>query len=83
VTVLPLLVRAAAGELIFRGIVQRGLAARGRWLALAVAAAMALVGGARPLGWEAVAVAVVPGVALAVTGRLAAAGAARLVLELL
>jgi uncharacterized membrane protein len=79
----PLLLRGAADELIFRGIVQRGLAERGRWVAFGVAALMALVAGARPLGWPALVVAVVPGLALAVTGRLAAAGAARVTIELL
>jgi membrane protease YdiL (CAAX protease family) len=76
-------VRAAADELIIRGIIQRGLASRGRWLAFAVSAALALVAGARPLGWPALVVAVVPALALAVTGRLAAACTARLALELL
>jgi hypothetical protein len=80
---MALLVRAAADELIIRGIIQRGLASRGRWLAFAVSAALALVAGARPLGWPALVVAVVPALALAVTGRLAAACTARLALELL
>jgi membrane protease YdiL (CAAX protease family) len=83
VIAVPALLRAAAEELVFRGIVQRGLVGRGRWVAFAVAAAMALVAGGRPLGWAAVVAAVVPGVALAVTGRLAAAGVARLAIELL
>jgi hypothetical protein len=83
VLLVPALARAAADELILRGIVQRGLAPRGRWLALAVAAAMTLVAGARPLGWPALLVAVVPGLALAATNRLAAAGGARLAIELL
>jgi hypothetical protein len=64
-------------------MVQRGLAARGRWLAFGVASAMALLAGARPLGWDAVVVAVVPGLMMALTGRLAAAGGARLAIELL
>jgi hypothetical protein len=83
VLAIPALVRAAAGELVFRGMVQRGLAPQGRWASFAVAAAMAFVAGGRPLGWGALVVAVVPGLALAVTGRLAAAGAARAVIEVL
>jgi membrane protease YdiL (CAAX protease family) len=76
------LVRAIAEELIFRGIVQRGLAPRGRWLAYAIAAVMALVAGARPFGPAALLVAAAPSLALALTGRWASAGAARLLLEL-
>jgi len=79
----PALVRAAADELVVRGLVQRGLEKRGRWLAFAVAALMALVAGSRPFGVPAVVVAVVPGLAMAVTGRLGAACGARLVIEAL
>jgi hypothetical protein len=75
------LIRAAAEELVFRGMVQRGLPA-GRWIAFAVAAGVALVAGSRPLGAPALLVAVVPGLALAASRRWSSAAAARLVLEL-
>ncbi len=84
----PLLARAAAEELVFRGIIQRAL--RERWrrvrrgsvLALAAAAAMALAAGGRPMGAMAAAACLAPGVALALTGRLRAALVARFVAEL-
>jgi hypothetical protein len=76
------LVRAAAEELIVRGVIQGGLAARGRWPALVASAGIALLVGARPFGAGAVVVAVAPALVLALTGRLAAAGVARIVLEL-
>jgi hypothetical protein len=83
ITVSGVLVRGLAEELIFRGMVQRGLEEKGRRVAFAVAAAMALVGGGRPLGLAALVVAVVPGAMMALTGRWAAAASARAVIELL
>jgi hypothetical protein len=79
---IPALVRALADELIVRGMIQRGLQARGRALAFAVAALVALVVGARPFGLSALLIAIVPGAALAVTGRWSSAALARLALEL-
>jgi hypothetical protein len=79
----PVLVRALADELIVRGMIQRGLLARGRFLAAAVAAFVALMAGARPFGLDAVLVAAVPALALALSGRWLSAATARLALELL
>jgi hypothetical protein len=79
----PVLLRALADELIVRGMIQRGLVKRGRILAAALAAFVALMAGARPLGLDAVLVASIPGLAMALTRRWPAALAARLALELL
>ena len=91
----PGVLRALAEELAVRGIVQRGLGAlfppppgRGAALAsagvvVAAAALLALVVGGRPPGLTAALAAVVPGVVLALGGRLSAAIACRLVFEAL
>jgi hypothetical protein len=73
---------AAAEELIFRGVIQRALAPRGRAVACAVSVVVALAAGPRAFGLEAMALSVAPALAMAVTGRLAAAGLTRVILEL-
>jgi hypothetical protein len=79
------LVRAAAEELVARGMVQGALAARwprARLAAAAASAVVALAAGARPVGAVALAAAVAPALTAMMTGRLAAAGATRLAIEL-
>jgi hypothetical protein len=74
--------RALAEELAIRGVVQGALADRWRPLrAFGVAALLALAAGARPLGAAAVLVAVVPGLAMGLTGSVAGAVVSRMIVE--